>query len=163
MVLLIAANEQLGASQCGCFCSQEADSKGGELQVCEKSGSSIQGSPCVLGVTDPHSCFHTCPFQPRPGLWNLDFEQVSQRQSFESDALLCFPGSETGTMIPRLLKIWVGESSLIHFFLPTYVLSSTRHEHYEGLEDAGASGHFVAWAQTPQVNPDPYTVLMECR
>lgn len=53
MVLLIAANEQLGASQCGCFCSQEADGKGGELQVCERSSSSREWSSCGLGSLTP--------------------------------------------------------------------------------------------------------------
>lgn len=67
MVLLIAANEQLGASQCGCFCSQEADGKGGELQVCERSSSSQEWSSVVIlcaGVTGPHARFHACPSKP---------------------------------------------------------------------------------------------------
>lgn len=116
MVLLIAANEQLGASQCGCFCSQEADSEGGELQVCEKRAA-VSGHPVCWESLTPLP-FHTCPFEPGPGHWRLAFDQMSQRETCESDALWGFPGSDIGTMVPQLLKTWVGESSLIHFFLP---------------------------------------------
>lgn len=120
MVLLIAANEQLGASQCGCFCSQEADSEGGELQVCEKRAA-VSGHPVCWESLTPLP-FHTCPFEPGPGHWRLAFDQMSQRETCESDALWGFPGSDIGTMVRSPVAQDLGWGIILDSFLPpTYL------------------------------------------